>query len=58
MDRFEELMKEYESRFDDTFPTMCFQMDSLDELIVKIQKCLDSGLPAEEVFQIRDDVLY
>ena len=52
------LMDQYEKRFGDIFPTMCFQMDSEDEMAAKIQYCLNKGEPAERLFNIDGDVIY
>ena len=52
------LMDKYEQKFGDIFPTMCFQTDTDAELADKMKQCLQQGKPAEELFNLRDDVLY
>lgn len=58
IEKIDKLMDAYEGKFGDMFPTMCFQMDSDEEIADKIQQCLDKNTPAEELFDIKDDVWY
>lgn len=45
----EELMDEYEERFDDLFPLMCTKGMSDERIAEEIRKCLDRGEPYELV---------
>ena len=59
MDEFLELMDKYERVFGDIFPTMCFQTDSDEQLISRMQQCLDTRISAEELFNLDyEDRLY
>lgn len=49
---FEEVFEKYHDAFDEWFPTMCFQADSDEDLIKRMEQCLKSGKPAKEEFNL------
>ena len=44
------MMDLYEEKFGDIFPTMCFQTDTDEEMIDKMDQCIKAGKPAKELF--------
>lgn len=52
MNKFEKIMNEYENKFGDIFPTMCFQTDTDKELMEKAEQCLKAGQSAEKLFEL------
>ena len=48
------LMDEYEEMFGDVFPTMCFQLDTDEDLKQKMNQCIKKNKSAEELFGIDD----
>lgn len=51
-----ELMRAYEDRFDDVFPTMCL-MCSDEEICEMIQECLDKNEPYDIMEGLLPDAL-
>lgn len=47
-----ELLDAYYEKFKDAFPTMCFQTDTDEELIHKIDRCIKEGRSAEELYKL------
>lgn len=45
----DELMRQYEERFDDIFPLMCCMGMTEDEINDEIRTCLESGRPFERI---------
>ena len=54
MDYFE-LSDAYFARFGEWFPTMEFQADSVDDIMMKMRECLSKGIPAEELYNLSKD---
>lgn len=54
----QEKLDQYEKRFGDGFPTMCFPGCTDEQFIELIDECLESGGTARELFHLEDDVLY
>ena len=50
MDEFMDLMDTYADKFGSIFPTMCFQTDSTEQLMEKMQRCIDENTPAKKLF--------
>ena len=50
MNELMKMMDLYEKRFGDMFPTMCFQTDTNEEMIEKMNQCIKAGKPAKEFF--------
>lgn len=53
-----ELLDKYADTFGDVFPTMCFQTDSDENLMERIQRCLDENVPAKKLFSLDYKHLY
>lgn len=49
---FQEVFEKYHDVFGEWFPTMCFQSDSDEELIERMNQCLKTGNPAEKEFNL------
>ena len=54
MDYFE-LSDAYFAMFGDWFPTMCFQTDSVDDIMLKMRECLSKGIPAKELYNLSNE---
>lgn len=44
----EDLMQEYDERFDDQFPLMMMQAATDDEIEAEIRRCLGTGKPFDD----------
>ncbi len=54
-EKFRDLNKKYRRRFGDGFPTEHFSFGSAEQLAKLIQRCLDEGKPAREVYDFAAD---
>lgn len=57
---FFEVAEKYHDKFDDYFPTMCFQSASDDELIKMMNECINKNVKAEELYNLNyaDNIQY
>lgn len=52
IEKFDAAMQEYMGKFGDYFPTMCFQTDTEEQMIERINQCVKENKTAEELFDL------
>ena len=53
-----ELLDVYYEKFNDMFPTMCFQTATEKEMKTMVEQCIKENKPAEELFDLDYDDEY
>lgn len=53
-----ELLDVYYEKFNDMFPTMCFQNATEKEMKTMVEQCIKENKPAEELFDLDYDDEY
>lgn len=54
-DNVTKLLRQYEEKFGDIFPLMSFMSVPEEKIIEKLKKCLESGISAGELYDLKSD---